>query len=504
MLGQPILKVITNWSLLTFFCSFSLFSQTISDVLDIAVPSVVTVAVYKNDYGKKMLGYRGEKISDQAYEKVLNLQGAKSSGSGFIIEKNGVKYVITNAHVIESASQEAGSICAFSINRSQYEMKLIGGDSFYDISVLGFVTPPGNEITALNFSHSPCRLGEKVYAIGNPLGEYPYSVSDGIISAKNRVRGGATGKFGFLQTTATVIWGNSGGPLINEKGEVVGINSQIAFANTPDGNYIWQSQINFALESDLAERLINDILTNKGLVRRAYIGLEIAVRYQLNYNGNEASARELDSIPVIMNVIPGSPAEESLSIYLGYSVLSINGTETHSIEEVLGEFEKLIPGTKVKIMLKKDNLLKTVEVSSSLLSEKELESLGRFFLDRNKEIEPDYNSPYVAFQILSQNGSSYFPDGINSKKMMESGNKKESISPASKYILIAAGIAGEEHENMWMVHNLKDFGAIVKIAAIQGVIDFYATQRGESSENIPVFRQFISGDRSIIQQTVFY
>ena len=108
------------------------------------------------------------------------------------------------------------------------------------------------------------------------MGSYPYSVTDGIISAKNRARGGLTGKFGFLQHTATIIWGNSGGPLINEKGEVVGVNSQIAFATAPDGSQVLQQQINFSLEPKITERLINEVLNNNGRVKRSYIGLEVA------------------------------------------------------------------------------------------------------------------------------------------------------------------------------------------------------------------------------------
>jgi S1-C subfamily serine protease len=142
--------------------------------------------------------------------------------------KNGTKYVITNAHVIENALDEEGSIYVYSINRTKYEVKVLGGDSFYDIAVLEFVDTPGPEITTVKFKTEEPRLGEPVYAIGNPLGEYPYSVTDGIISAKNRVRGCYTGKFGFLQTTATVIWGNSSGPLVDAKGDVAGINSQIS------------------------------------------------------------------------------------------------------------------------------------------------------------------------------------------------------------------------------------------------------------------------------------
>ncbi len=156
------------------------------------------------------------------------------------------KYVITNAHVISSASPGKGNITVFSINRDKYDMEVIGGDSFYDLAILAFITPPGPELTTMAFRQDEIRIGEPVYAIGNPMGIFPYSISDGIISAKNRVRNAApTGRMGFLQSTASVFQGNSGEPLIDMKGLVVGINSQL-FATDFAGQPEVLSQINFA------------------------------------------------------------------------------------------------------------------------------------------------------------------------------------------------------------------------------------------------------------------
>jgi len=226
----------------------SSFAQSAANVLDKCLGAVVTVAVYQTEpYGKMTLGMRGE-VSEEAYKKALDLTNAKGSGSGFVIKRGGKFYVITNAHVIESASTESGSIYVYTINQTKYEVRVLGGDNFYDLAVLEFVGTPGAEVDFVDFTKTEPRVGDKVYAIGNPLGTYPYTVTDGIISAKNRARGGLTGKFGFLQHTATLIWGNSGGPLVNEKGEVVGVNSQIAFASAPDGSQILQQQINFSLE----------------------------------------------------------------------------------------------------------------------------------------------------------------------------------------------------------------------------------------------------------------
>ena len=308
-------------------CVSMLFSQTqpqtsLADILENAMSSVVTVSVEKTDNTKQLLGFRGQD-SDIAYEKALDLSKSKSSGSGFVIIKNNKKYIITNAHVIEQASELKGSVYVYSINRTKYEVKIIGGDSFYDIAVLEIVGATGPEIKPISFSSKDSRVGEKVFAIGNPLGEYPYTVSDGIISAKNRVRNGLTGKFGFLQSTATVIWGNSGGPLVNEKGQVVGINSQIAFANA--GNQqIWQPQINFALEGLLSNRLNDNIINNNGRVKRCYLGIQLSQSYEYSayykLMGGDGWLL-VDSIPVITGAISGSPAEKFLKDKIGYQVV---------------------------------------------------------------------------------------------------------------------------------------------------------------------------------------
>ena len=265
-------------SILCFIQSAFFYSaaqtKSIPDMLENTLKGIVTVAIYKTDFAKKPLGFRGAP-SDLAYSKVLDLSGAKESGSGFIVEYNNKYYVITNAHVVENAASQDGSIYVYTISYKKHAAKIVGGDTFYDLAVLEFTEPvPDGEIEALKFKPEEARLGDQVFAIGNPLGDYPFSVSDGIISAKNRIRGGITGRFGFLQTTATIIWGNSGGPLVDINGNVAGINSQIAFADR-DNSSIWQPQINFALEANIAQRLIHDILDNNGLVKRAYLALRL-------------------------------------------------------------------------------------------------------------------------------------------------------------------------------------------------------------------------------------
>jgi S1-C subfamily serine protease len=483
--------------LMFLFSLASGFAQTPSDMLESVLSSVITVGVHKTDFAKKTLGFRGSALSEVAYEKALDLAGAVTSGSGFVIEKNGKKYVITNAHVIENALDEEGSIYVYSISRKKYAARVLGGDSFYDIAVLEFIDTPGPEITTVKFKVEESRLGETVYAIGNPLGEYPYSVSNGIISAKNRVRGSYTGKFGFLQTTATVIWGNSGGPLVDSKGAVAGINSQIAFAPTPDGGQIWQSQINFALEARLSERLVNEIIANDGRILRAYFGLEFGqnYKYESDWFGTWYLAGA-DSLPSLTGVLPDAPSYSTLSAYAGSQVIKVNGIDVRNTEEILGELEKIKPGTSVNLTLVSGGIERSVTASSKLLTAAELESIGRYVLALNGNVEANLNDVLPALTPLSTTDF-YTYDGYDFYETDESMLYK-------KYYMVAAGVCGEGLQNMWIVQDLKDFGAAMKLSGLGGIVDIYAIDPESSGDELKMIRQSLSNDNTIVKATLYY
>ncbi|MCX7743981.1 MAG: S1C family serine protease [Flavobacteriales bacterium] len=482
--------------ILWIFSSMITIAQEPYDAIENALAGSVTVAVYKTDITKRPLGFRGEVASDVAYEKALDMAGVQSSGSGFVIQQGGKKYVITNAHVIEKASDEAGSLFVFSITRNKYEVKIVGGDSFYDIAVLEFVQTPGSEIKVLEFKTEEPRIGERVYAIGNPLGEYPYTVTDGIISAKNRVRGGLTGKFGFLQTTATVIWGNSGGPLIDSKGKVAGVNSQIAFTTAPTGETLWQSQINFALEADITQRLVNDIITNKGLVKRAYLGIELSQKYRwerISYN--QGDWKLMDERPILSGVIRNSPVANELSGYIGYQIIRIGREEVRNLEEALGELEKITPGSAVEITFMKDGKETPVRLNTKVLTPKENEDIARHVMAKNTEIKMDFNGEQVSF--------TYSP----SQMLLNWNNKYQKGQGANapaKYHVLAAGVSTPNYSDMWKVLKLSDLGASLRLSGLSGVLDFYVVKAGDASNNVENYRINFSGNDNILQKLLWY
>lgn len=471
-------------------------SSNQSEMLEEALSSVVTVAVYKTAYAKQQLGMRGGEnaVSEETYKAALDMAGAVGSGSGFIIERGGQKYVVTNAHVIESASDEPESVFIFTYDRTKYEVEVIGGDSFYDFAILRFKSQPGNDVVAVDYKQTTPRVGEKVFAIGNPLGEYPYTITDGIISALNRARGGITGKFGFLQTTATVIWGNSGGPLVDANGDVAGINSQIAFASAPDGSYLWQSQINFALEAEIAEKLTNDILENDGRVVRSYIGMEVGEQYGYDYGYEGTSIYKMDEYPVIKAAIPGAPSYSTINASIGAQIIEVNGMITRNIDEVLGEFEKSVPGNELTITLSKNGSQDKIQVKTGALETEQLESIGKFIIERDQNINANMNQPGV---VLTPNRNNQY------HKYEDQGYNQSSMG-TENYFVVAGGVYDENGSDIWQIEGYNDLGAVLKLCGLYGVFDFFVIPEGGTEADLDIYRQHLSGSDEILQKTLWY
>jgi len=181
-------------------------------------------------------------IIEDAIKSVVTIRTDISQGTGFIIDSEG--YIVTNYHIMENA-KSAG---IFTYDSETYSVKLIGYDGTFDIALLKIE----GDFEKLNFDDSDdIQIGEKVIAIGNPLG-LQFSVSEGIISAIHRE--GISGINSYIQTDAALNPGNSGGPLINTKGKVIGINNFKVSGG---------ESLGFALESNYIEEIVNKIALEK-------------------------------------------------------------------------------------------------------------------------------------------------------------------------------------------------------------------------------------------------
>ena len=176
-------------------------------------------------------------IIEDAIKSVVTIRTDVSQGTGFIIEDQG--YIVTNYHIMENA-KSAG---IFTFDGASHSVDLIGHNPSLDISLLKIE----GSFEELKLESDDVQIGEKVIAIGNPLG-LQFSVSEGIISATHRP--GPSGAEAYIQTDAALNPGNSGGPLINNQGKVVGIN------NFKIGG---GENLGFALESDYIENTVNEI-----------------------------------------------------------------------------------------------------------------------------------------------------------------------------------------------------------------------------------------------------
>lgn len=184
-----------------------------------------------------------------------------SAGSGFIITTDG--YIVTNYHVIDSASTVEVTL----YNGETYDAKIVGGDEDYDIAVLKI---DATNLQAVTFGDSSkLQVGEDIAAIGNPLGELTFSMSEGIVSSVDRAINVDGTPFNMIQVTAAINPGNSGGPLFNTYGEVVGIVSAkySSYASTS------VEGLGFAIPINDVIAMVEDIMENGRVTNRPYFAM---------------------------------------------------------------------------------------------------------------------------------------------------------------------------------------------------------------------------------------
>ena len=266
-------------------------------------------------------------------------------GSGVIISSDG--YIVTNHHVIEDSDQIEVTLN----DKRSFKVKLVGLDPSTDIALLKV---DEKNLPYIRFGNSDeLRLGEWVLAVGNPF-NLTSTVTAGIVSAKGRNLGILSDRYkveSFIQTDAALNRGNSGGALVNIKGELVGINSAII---SPTGGYAGNS---FAIPVNIVKKVIDD-LKEFGTVQRAILGVEIT-----DVTDELAKEFDLDKIEgvYIANVTEGGAAENS-GLKTGDVILAINGVNMNSGSELTENLSKYRPNDKVKILIKRGNKRKQFEV----------------------------------------------------------------------------------------------------------------------------------------------
>ncbi len=279
---------------------------------------------------------------------------ATSFGSGFFISPDG--YILTNNHVVENAE----TVNVYTISKDEYKAKIVGTDPKTDLALL--------KVEASNLPYaqlgdsSQCQVGEWVIAIGNPLG-MEHTVTAGIISAKGRQLRGSLNLpeyQDFIQTDTAINRGNSGGPLVNMRGEVIGVTSIIL---APSGG---NSGIGFAIPSTLAKKIIEQLKKN-GRVIRGFLGVIVS---DVTEDVKKLLKLETKEGALVHNVQPGTPAEEAgLKVY--DVILAIDGKPVKDSNDLKFKIAEIPPGKEIELKIFRDGEVKKLKAKIAELEPEE-------------------------------------------------------------------------------------------------------------------------------------
>ena len=254
-------------------------------------------------------------------------QPARGLGSGFIVSSDGL--ILTNAHVVRG-----GDVVVRLTDKREFKAKVIGTDMQTDVAVLKV---EATDLPTVKIGDpNAVRVGEWVVAIGSPYG-FDNSVTAGIVSAKGRALPDGT-YVPFIQTDVAVNPGNSGGPLFNMKGEVIGINSQI-YSRT--GGY---QGLSFAIPMDVAANVQNQLVSH-GKVTRGRIGVAIQ---EVNQSLAESFGLKKTTGALVSSVEKDSPAAKA-GIEPGDVILKVDGREINGSMDLTGHIANLKPGSSAKV-----------------------------------------------------------------------------------------------------------------------------------------------------------
>lgn len=297
------------------------------DLARVAKPAVVNVSTTQR-------GQARGPLSDEFFRRFFERdpegtpRGRQSLGSGVIASGEG--YIVTNFHVVRGAD----AIVVRLADQSEHPAKLVGSDSRTDLALLKI---EGRGLPAMPFGDSDrLEVGEPVMAIGNPFG-LEQTVTTGIVSAKERFIG--SGPYDdFIQTDASVNPGNSGGPLVDTRGALVGINTAI-FSQT--GGSVG---IGFAIPVNIAKDVLRQ-LRESGKVVRGYLGVAVTPV--------TPQARTTATLPapkgaLVAEVVPGSPAA-AMGLKPGDVIVRFQGKEIEDPRELTRRVAATPPGTTVKL-----------------------------------------------------------------------------------------------------------------------------------------------------------
>lgn len=331
-------------------------------------------------------------------------------GSGFIISPDG--YMLTNHHVVEGSSR----VQVRTQDRRVLDARVIGADPSIDLALLK-IEVEGEELPTLPLGDSrDARVGEWVIAIGNPL-DFEQTVTVGVISGKERrVPIGNTdqGVVSFLQTDAAINFGNSGGPLLDARGNVIGINTAIRRANFAEG-------IGFALPINQARHVI-DQLRQQGYVRRGYVGIT------MNQNGVDDVVADAEGLPdtdgVIVDQVQADGPADRAGVRRGDIIRAVDGEPIRDNLDLIGRIAARQPGDRVRLDVFRKG--RTVTLQATLVDrEAELTSLNGGGDGRTPAPAPPKEEPVASTGL-----------GLTVEELTEELRESHELAPRQRGVIV--------------------------------------------------------------------
>ncbi len=346
----------------------------------------------------------------QPYERQYRTQPQVGYGSGVILSPDG--YIVTNNHVIDGAD-----VIDVTLNDSRkFQATVVGSDPNSDLALIKI---EGDEFPVVPMGNSDeLKLGEWVLAVGNPF-NLTSTVTAGVVSAKAR-KIGIYDKQGsiesFIQTDAAINMGNSGGALVNSKGELIGINAAL---ESPTGTY---AGYGFAIPTTIVRKVVSD-LKEYGVVQRAMLGIsgnDIATMRQLDENKN----RDFGTLEgVYISELSDGGGALAAGLKKEDIITEVNGKNIKTMTELQETIAQYRPGDKVTVIVLRDKKNKEIEVTlknskgnTEIVKDADIDLLGAAFKDVTDQLKKQLNIGY-GLQV----------SGVDKGLFTESGIKKDYI-----------------------------------------------------------------------------
>jgi len=314
-----------------------------------------------------------------------------SAGSGFILTKDG--YIATNYHVVEKADTVKVTL----YNGDEYEARYIGGDSEYDLAVIK-VDAENLQPVTLGDSDT-LNVGDHVLAIGNPLGELTFSMSGGMVSSVDRAINVDGTPFNMIQTDASINSGNSGGPLFNSYGEVVGIVSA-KYSSSGGGASV--EGLGFAIPMNDVFAMIQDIMTNGYITNKPYLGItggtmtkEMASQYRYDIDTG-----------VFVYSVEADGAAHKAGLKMGDVIRKVDDTVIETMEDLTIVKKQYAAGDTATLTVYREGSEIAVELTWDAVPEQQQVPVEESAPQQPSAQYPGYN-PYDFFEYFFGNRFGY-------------------------------------------------------------------------------------------------